>query len=242
MNSTKQPYEDTIQFSDLSDLENIDKMEIYLPCGYTIWYKNLKGKVYIPECAICGEHDIDVISCFNMMRNRINLNTVAIEQKKMKVEKNLLLLKKYQDNQDYYLQLYKDDLINRIDLRREDLFRKINDYHQKLSLYIEKVIKEKREKIESDLVNLDKFKLNSNLIVKDDKSSKIDQQNFEFYKLIEKGELVQKCNEDFVQQDLNFMIYEKYNTNGFLERYFGKFLDDDYDGYVEGYTPYKFEN
>lgn len=136
--------------------DNLNGVTVNLPCGKEVCKRHLENKV----CRACFfSHPLDLSQVLSLDSNK--------QKFQVKLEKNLEKLETYSNDPEYLLDETYQDLVNKIDLRREELKMSIDEYCDKL---LEKVLKEKKEKLEKAKILLEQ--LSDQEIMKEKLSSK----------------------------------------------------------------------
>ncbi|CAF0924155.1 unnamed protein product [Brachionus calyciflorus] len=136
----------------------MDDLEIFLPCGFTIRYLNLKDITSSIKCLICKSHELNVKDCLNMPRNRLIIN-----QKKFSVEKeNLLKLMNELDdaktNEQQLINKIYEPLFKDLEERRKNLKKNIDEHFNSL---FEQIIVDQKNKINNFRTQLNEIDENS---------------------------------------------------------------------------------
>ncbi|CAF0721360.1 unnamed protein product [Brachionus calyciflorus] len=119
---------------------NDDK--ITLPCGYTTTYQNIINQPDNFECVVCKDHFVNKQECLSVKRNVL----VMKQQEAMNEYIKLKMLKEDFDrlslDRENTLKESFSSIKNKVDLRREELKKKIDDYYFHILNEIENIQKE----------------------------------------------------------------------------------------------------
>lgn len=140
---------------------NAKKEHLYLmtlPCGYVVCYDHLKDLATQPikrynyyqsheldknKCLICKNHTIDIHQCFEMAKNRSKLSEIKFYEHLNLVKEKIKSVEEFQRDTDSFLNNYLDPILNKIDLRREQLkqeaLKVIDDEYFKFIQQIENI-------------------------------------------------------------------------------------------------------
>ncbi|CAF1018872.1 unnamed protein product [Brachionus calyciflorus] len=159
---------------------------ITLPCGFVVCYDHIEDS---NDCFMCHEHQISKNLFFSMKKNRIKIEEINRLSKIKLYQTKINDLKQIKNDPKYYVDELISNLINKIDLRREQIKldlnlsvdKAFNDFYNQAEC-----IKESYEKIlELRLKDFDISKLEKTL---DSKEIQIVEQNQlePFFNLLEK--------------------------------------------------------
>ncbi|CAF0721369.1 unnamed protein product [Brachionus calyciflorus] len=132
--------------------------KITLPCGFTTAYQNIINQPDNFECIVCKDHVVNKQECLSMKRN-----VLVTKQEKVKNEyEKLKTLKEDIDrlslDRDNTLKESFSSIKNKVDLRREELKKKIDDYYFQILEEIENIQSE-TALIEINKIDLENLKL-----------------------------------------------------------------------------------
>ena len=214
---------------------NIDEdFEIYLPCGSTVQYKELKNQPNTIDCLVCKNHTIDIDECLEMKKNKLNIKRRHYEIESQKYEKLKVEMASVKVKNEVVLDQEFVKLKNAADLRREELRKQIDEYYFKLLDEIEdkrnvclKKISEKADEINSFKQPVEENSIEfykQNLMVMEKEVKNLENfinfsQNGTFYDLKSKMKN-SKMNKIFGQISFN----EQYIKNNFKFEYAKKFV------------------
>ncbi|CAF1001771.1 unnamed protein product [Brachionus calyciflorus] len=136
----------------------MDDLEIFLPCGFTIRYQNLKDITSPIKCLICKSHELNFKECLNMPRNRLIINQKKISMEKENLLKLMNELADAKTNEQQFLDKIYEPLFKDLEERRENLKKSIDDYFNSL---IEQIIVEQKNKINNFRTQLKEIDENS---------------------------------------------------------------------------------
>ncbi|CAF1080092.1 unnamed protein product [Brachionus calyciflorus] len=117
----------------------MDNLEMFLPCGFLVSYKDLNNQTENFVCIICKDHILNKAECLN-----IKSNNLKIKEKKVEIScENLLNLSKQinliiQDPTKAIKESFSS-VKNQLDLKRETLKKQIDDHYFKLLNYLENI-------------------------------------------------------------------------------------------------------
>ena len=186
----------------------MDDLLVTLPCGFKSKYHEIVGIEDKFVCPVCKCHIISTDECLNMTRNKLTINQTKFDLKQQSLLEKLKKLEYFKIDPSFHIDENYSQLINQIDLRREEIKilinKKIDDYCENLLAQIDKEketklneFKQKIEEIdqESDVlksnnipINLD---INSKLSLIDEKLENLDKKINDIDKTI--AILEEKC-------------------------------------------------
>ncbi|RMZ95410.1 hypothetical protein BpHYR1_018382 [Brachionus plicatilis] len=107
---------------------------ITLPCGYVVCHDHFDSTnqyglgVFAPSlnCFVCKNHNISKKQCYEMAKNRSKLSKIKFLEHLDLVKNKIKYIQEYQNDTDLFLDNYLDPVLNKIDLRREQLKIEVN--------------------------------------------------------------------------------------------------------------------
>ncbi|RNA39254.1 ubiquitin carboxyl-terminal hydrolase 7 isoform X1 [Brachionus plicatilis] len=205
-------------------IDKLDNLSIYLPCGFSVKYKDVfysNGKF---PCPVCKSHDMTSQECMKMDRNKLILIEKTCELKKNHYEELMIKLEDYKNDPKYYIDVSFGCLKRQIEHRREEVKAMIDDYNdgllEKIDMEKDLKLKEFEERIKNTN-ELDFIKLDVDLNL--DTESKIDlyQKN---RKNIDNGiSLVQNILDDFQEPNFKLIVDDDID----IEKLFGELVSKD---------------
>ncbi|RNA19468.1 Ubiquitin carboxyl-terminal hydrolase 7 [Brachionus plicatilis] len=129
----------------------MDSVNISLPCGFSVKYKDIFYNNKEFPCPVCKTHYLTAQECLNMTRNRMVIAQKSFELKKKQYKyfiTELSAFYDYKSHSEYYIDFTYNQFKNEIDVRREEikvlLNKKIDNYYDEL---LKKVDKEKESNL-----------------------------------------------------------------------------------------------
>ncbi|RNA09662.1 hypothetical protein BpHYR1_041943 [Brachionus plicatilis] len=120
-----------------------DKGLFSLPCGYLVCSHHIKSAEDYFNCFVCDEHMINRQSCLQMPRNRKKMEKISFIEKKKDILNICDQIEQFKLDPKSFLEKASDDIINKIDLKREVLKTNLN---KQVDNYYESLLNEVKEK------------------------------------------------------------------------------------------------
>ncbi|CAF0977485.1 unnamed protein product [Brachionus calyciflorus] len=185
---------------------NIFKEELYLitlPCGYIVCYEHVNKSSNSIDCFMCKEHKIDLNSCLNMKKNRDKINEINRISKFKDLKLELEKINVVKSDPKYFID--ECNLINKIDLKREQIKlefdKNIDKSFQNLINQAKRLREEYENSLEKKLKDFNINELNENL-----DSAQIDKiEKIKIIPMVNYLDQIKKIN--FLNSNYKFPFY-----------------------------------
>ncbi|RNA03434.1 ubiquitin carboxyl-terminal hydrolase 7-like isoform X1 [Brachionus plicatilis] len=205
----------------------MDDTNIILSCGFTSKFKDIAYNKAKFICPVCQTHYITAEECFYMTRNKLVILKRSVELKKKDFLIDIKKIEANNENSKYYMDLCYKNLTNKIDIRREELKKEIN---QKIDEHyftlLEQVDSIKQEKLAEYETMYEKTKS----LKKELENCKIEDKNIidqidmnkNLKSKIEEGKKLLQSIEDLFKQP--YYLFKEIYLVIDVKKYFGELL------------------
>lgn len=126
----------------------IKDISICLPCGFLVCEKHLRIDFAQVNCFVCENHQINIQECLNMPRNKKKLDKIKLNKEKSELDAKIEKFKQIKLDPVQFVNENFQDMLQKIDLKREELKMQIDNRYNELLIQI----KDQKSKAESKLI------------------------------------------------------------------------------------------